>query len=159
MTTPEEKTPADRLGEIADMLPKLLTEVTELANESGVQFVSLAQRARTNKRMIFWLAVSVTFDIALSILLAFGFTALNDSQAQVNTLTQRLNLAQTVQRQQVLCPLYTLFLANDTPKARAAAPDKAQFDHAYVVIRQGYTVLSCADFRGAAPGLGPTGKP
>jgi hypothetical protein len=158
VTTPE-KTPTDRLAEIAELLPKLLGEVTELADESGVQFVHLAQRARTNKRMIFWLTISVAFDIALSVLLGFGYGLLNDSNAQISTLTARLNTSQTVQRQRALCPLYTLFLSGDTPKARAAAPDKAKFDESYAVVGQGYAALDCDQFKGGAPTLGPTAKP
>lgn len=156
MTTPEK---ADRLTEIAALLPQLIDEVQTLGKDSGEQLVSLADRARSNRRLIVGLAVSVAFDILLSvILLGFGF-ALHNSNDAIDTLTDRLNTAQTTQRQKALCPLYTLFLAADTPAARAAAKDKAVFDHSFVVVRQGYDALECAQFNGGAPSLGPTGKP
>lgn len=137
----ETAEPDDRvmqlLAELVAVGPALLAELGKLRSDSGTQFVSLARRARSNRRMIWALVVSLTLDLVLTTLLSL-------TMVRQNALTHRLDVAQTTTRQKTLCPLYTLFLAGDTPAARAAAKDKSQFDHAYQVIQAGYDALDCS---------------
>lgn len=148
-----DDTPApapDRLAQLAELASGLMGEVEELTEASGNQFVSLAERSAVNlrltqrvRRFARWLAVSVAVDIALSGALAYSLAQVSDNTHKVNELTQRLNISQTVTRQDTLCPLYTLLLAGDTAANRAKTPDKAAFDHSYTVITAGYKALDC----------------
>ena len=137
----------DRLTRLAETAAQLAQEYADLAEANGDQFVTLARKARANRRLIWAVAMSVVLDIALSVILAY-------SLMQVGHLTDRLNVQQTTTRRNSLCPLYTLFKASDTAAARAAAPDKVAYDHAQKVIRDGYDALSCADFVTTPPTTG-----
>jgi hypothetical protein len=134
----------------------VLAEIGSLAEDSGNQFVSLAKRARTNRRMIFWVAVSVAVDIVLSAIIGVGWLQIHANDVRVTQLTDRLNTSQTTTRRDTLCPLYSLLLAGDTAAARAAATDKAAFDRSVVVIKNGYDALDCQQFAGSPP---PTPSP
>lgn len=130
----------DRLGQLIATAEQLLHDVGELSADSGKQFVTLAVKARRNRQLIWVVGASLLLDIVLSVVVAWAVV-------QVQHVTHRLDVAQTTTRQKTLCPLYTLLLASDTPAARTASPDKAQFDHTVQVIRDGYAALDCAQFQ------------
>jgi hypothetical protein len=134
----------DRLTRLSELAAEIIDELDHLANDSGEQFVSLARRARTNRRLITAIIVSVALDVILSVFLALV-------TAQVVNLTDRLDTAQTIQRQKALCPLYQLFLDSQSAKGRAAAPDPVKYDHSFVVIKDGYNALGCSDFIAKSP--------
>lgn len=157
MTTPEP----DRLTRLAESAAELASDYADLAGASGEQFVFLARRARSNRRMIRALVVSVVLDVVLSAILGWVVVQVRHNedsnaanQAATSALAHRLDVAQTTTRQKTFCPLYTLLLAGDTPAARAAAKDKAAFDHTVMVIQQGYDALGCAAFATDAPKAG-----
>jgi hypothetical protein len=127
----------------------VIEEIGALAEDSGNQFVSLAKRARTNRRMIQVVAVSVALDILLSVVIGLGWNTLHD-------LTHRLDVSQTTTRQRTLCPLYGLFLASENPRSRAVYPQgPAAYDAAFQVIRDGYAALDCGQFA-ARPAPSPS---
>lgn len=150
---PEEQTPGtmDRTDELIVLANALIAEVDELAGDSGKQFVSLAQRARTNRLLIMATAASVAIDLALTVILTLLGIGMQHNTDRIDSLAQRLDQAQTVQRQKALCPLYQIFLDSKSPQGRAAAPDPQKYDHAFVVIRQGYDALDCDQYITGAP--------
>ena len=147
--TPPDK--ADRKDELITLATTLIAEVDELAGDSGKQFVSLAKRARTNRILITVTIFSVLIDLALTVVLAIIGTSMQHNTDRIDQLTQRLDNSQTVQRQKALCPLYQIFLDSKSAAGRAAAPDPKKYDHAFVVIRQGYDALGCDEFISGSP--------
>jgi hypothetical protein len=165
MTTGPESERLAQAGAWAERAAALAQEYSELAEASGEQFVSLTQRAETNRRLIGKvrrgyriLAASIAADIVLTVVLGLGWNTLHTNEQRISLLTQRLDTAQTSTRRDTLCPLYGLFLASENPKSRAVYPQgPAAYDAAFAVIRQGWTALGCAAFAaGPAPSAAPT---
>jgi hypothetical protein len=129
----------------------LAIEVEELSEDSGQQLVSLTHRAKTNRRLAFISIAGGLLDVVLTVVIAFALAGMNSNTHRIDALTQRLDTAQTVQRQKALCPLYQVFLDSKSDKARAAAPDPAKYDHAFVVIKAGYKALECDAFITGSP--------
>lgn len=148
-----EKIPGkeERTAELIALATQLISEVDELSKDSGTQFVSLARRARTNRILIVITIGSVMIDLALTVVLAIIGTGMQHNTDRIDALTQRLDNAQTVQRQKALCPLYQIFLDSKSAAGRKAAPDPKKYDHAFVVIRQGYDALECDQYITGTP--------
>lgn len=144
----------DRLTLLAQQASDLAHEYAGLAEASGEQFVSLARRAQVNRRMIWIVTVSLAVDLALSVILSVALVGVVSNERKINALAARLDTSQTTTRKNSLCPLYTLLLAGQTPAARAAAPDKAAYDHAAMVVRDGYDALGCSEFVTVPPTAG-----
>jgi len=149
----EENPPqnSDRLATLISVAERLIAEVDELAQDSGAQFVSLAKRAQTNRRLITLVIVGSVLDIVLTVVMIFAMVGMQNNTDRINALTQRLDTAQTVQRQKALCQLYQIFLDSKSPQGRKAAPDPKKYDHAFVVIKQGYEALNCDQFITSTP--------
>lgn len=129
----------EKLDRLIQMAQGLGSEVAQLAEESGHQFVSLADTARRNRLMIWGVIIGGVLDVTLTVVMAlFG--------VQLTKLTDRLDTTQTTQRQRALCPLYGVFLDSRSEAGRKAAADPKQYDHAFEVISDGYRVLGCAEF-------------
>ena len=131
-----ERTEVEALVEAAT---GLMDRVQILARDEGVQFTALARKAHENRVLSVIAITGLVLDVILSVALAFG-------GYQLMHLTHRLDVSQTTTRQSALCPLYQLFIDSDTPEARKAAPDVKNYDHAFEVIRAGYSALKCAEF-------------
>lgn len=140
-----------RLAELVEMARLLVNDFDEFAAESGKQFTSLAKRARTNRRLIFVVLVGCVLDILLTIIIVVTGAGVIANTRRIDALTNRIDLAQTVQRQKALCPLYQVFLDSKSPQARAQAPDPKKYDHAFVVIKQGYDALECNKYITGTP--------
>jgi hypothetical protein len=137
--TQEPEPTGDRLAQLTEVARQLLSEINGLTEKSGEQFVSLARRARDNRRMI-WAAIVLTVATGL------GLFQVTINAAHIDDLTQRLDVAQTTQRQKALCPLYQVLLDLKSPQGRERAPDPVKYDHAFAVMEDGYQVLNCAEF-------------
>lgn len=138
---PQDPTPDERLAQVATLAKALANELETLGVDTGGQIVALSRTARTNRRLIWMTVGGFALDIALTVAVAVG-------AIQVGSLTHRLDVAQTTQRQKALCPLYQVFLDSESPAGRKAAPDPVQYDHAFKVIRDGYEVLECKTYIG-----------
>jgi hypothetical protein len=147
-TIPEK---GDRIPVLITLAERLIAEVDELAQDSGNQFVSLAKRARTNRMLIVATIASVAIDLALTAVLALVGVGWQQNTDRIDALTKRLDVAQTVQRQKALCPLYQIFLSSKSEAGRKAAPDPEKYDHAFEVIQDGYDVLECDQFISDTP--------
>jgi hypothetical protein len=147
--TPEKA--ADRQAQMISLAQQLINEIDNLGEKAGYQFVSLAKRARTNRLLIIATAVSVAIDLIITVVLALVGVSMQHNTDRIDSLTQRLNEAQTVQRQKALCPLYQVFLDSESAAGRKAAPDPEKYDHAFVVIHKGYDALECDQYITGTP--------
>lgn len=139
-TPPESEGRLDRLIGLAT---ELNTEIEDLTRDSGKQFVSLAKTARTNRTLIVVTIFSLLIDLAITGVLAVIGTGMQHNTDRIDALTQRLDEAQTVQRQKALCPLYGVMMDSKSAQGRAVAPDPKKYDNAFKVIHDGYVVLEC----------------
>ncbi len=141
MTTQQGDNNAADIKALADSAAALVERIDGLTNGTGDQLVVLAQTAKRNRRMIIALSVSILLDIALTVLMAFGMSYMND-------LTKRIDETQRVTTVEVLCPLYQQFVNADTPAQRELAKKNGQDmkarDEASRVIHHSYDVLGCA---------------
>lgn len=144
----------DELARLIAMADELAQETRQLGGSTADTVERLGKRARTNRVLIYGLIGSFALDIMLTIVLAFGFVGLQQQSDRLDTITQRLNVAQTVQRQKALCPLYQVFLDSKSPEARARSVDPKKYDEAFKTIEDGYNALKCSEFKGGAPGFG-----
>lgn len=142
-TSPESEGRLDRLIGLAT---ELNAEVDVLARDSGVQFVSLAKTARRSRTLILVTLSSLLIDLAITVVLAVIGTGMQHNTDRIDALTQRLDEAQTIQRQKALCPLYSVMMDSKSAQGRAAADDPKKYDHAFQVIHDGYMVLECDKF-------------
>lgn len=136
----------DKLSRLAELAISIVAELEELMEDSGNQFVNLAKRAQKNRQLIVVTIASLVLDVMLSVFLALAVIQIGDNTRNISTLTNGLSTSQTVQRQKALCPLYQLFLDSESDAGRKAASDPLKYDHAFVVIREGYDVLECDSF-------------
>ena len=146
----------DHLVALAEQAQEVAQAYAKLAKDNGRELVSLRKRDRWNRRVIWSLAGSLGLDLILSAVLVVLSLHSASNTHRLNALTTRLDISQTTTRRNSLCPLYTLLKSAETPGARAAAPDKAAYDHAVMVIRDGYQALGCAAFVTTPPTPGPT---
>lgn len=146
MTQEQPESTSDRLVRLTDLATELLREAQELANGSGEQLATLTRRSRTNRRLILAVIAGFTLDVVLTVAMAFGLLTVMNNAENIDSLTRRLDVAQTETRQRALCPLYQVFLDSKSPQGRARAEDPEKYDHAFEVIEDGYKALDCADF-------------
>jgi hypothetical protein len=149
MTSPEND---QKLEDLIDVGTRLLGQIEAFTNEGGRQFVSLAQRASSNRRAIWLLATSFFLDLVLTVIMGFGWIQVSSNEHDISALTSRLNYSQTVQRQKAFCPLYQLLLDSKSAAARKAAPDPKVYDHTFAVIQSGYDALDCTQFINSSTG-------
>jgi len=149
-------TDTDLVRELIAQADALNRRIGALTEGASTQFVTLAQRATTNRRMIVALAVSVAMDILLSVVLIVTLAGVRSNDSRISALTTRIDVSQTVTRQNAFCPLYTLLLGTKSAAGRAASKDKAAYDHSYAVVQQGYDALGCASLTTAPVTLAPT---
>lgn len=135
----------------ADKVRELVDAVSKLPPEMFANIAHLQDDNRTNRKLIKWVTTGVCLVSVLLIIVSVAFIGQVHNTQKIDHLTQRLNAAQTTQRAKVLCPLYGVLLASNTPAARDNAPDKEAYDHAFVVIQQGYDTLDCANVVGGPP--------
>jgi hypothetical protein len=142
-TTPENEA---RLGELIDLGNRLVAEIESFTKEGGQQFVTLAHRARSNRRMIVVIGVSLLLDVMITIATVFGWVQVSRNEQNITALTNRLDTAQTTLRRNAFCPLYQVFLDQKSAAGRAAAPDPKKYDQQFAVIQNGYDTLGCSQF-------------
>jgi hypothetical protein len=127
----------DKIAALTEAAEELVLNINALNRETGGTLVSLSLRAKRNRRIIWALAVSLFLDVTLTIFMV--------------NLAYKVDEAQQLTRNQVLCPLYQQFVNSDTPaareRARVARQNLEARDEAFRVIRKSYDALECADKR------------
>ncbi len=104
----------------------------------------LNDRADRTDRDKKWLIVGLLLVVGLVALVAF--VAVRAQQA--SDVAQRSSDEQSHLRNDVLCPLYSMFLGSYDPKTRDKNPDPAarqKYEDAFVKIREGWNVMQCTD--------------
>ena len=142
------------IAALAESAQELAERVTALNGDTGETLLGIARYTRTSRRMIIAVIMSVVLDVALTVLLAFGFNTLDNANTQIQQITARLDQSQTVVRQKAFCPLYSIFLASESAAGRVKSGNPAAYDRDFAIIRQGYDALKCADFKGGSITLG-----
>jgi len=110
----------EEIGSLADAVGKLASRqtVAELAQHSATR----------TRRLVAGLAVSLALEMLLTGYLVW-------TNARVNAVQQRTS-------NEVLCPLYELFLRSYHPEVQPAEK-LAEYEDSFVVIRRSYAVLDC----------------
>ena len=129
----------------------LMDRVHALARDEGIQFDTLARKSHQNRILATVAIVGLVLDVLITVVLTFIGLGMQSNTDRIDGLTHRLDIAQTTTRQKALCPLYQVFLDSKSAAGRAAAPDPEKYDHAFVVIKQGYDVLDCSAYISKAP--------
>jgi len=152
-TDPDEE--QDKIASLTQAARALAREISEIDTNAGAQLVRLTRRVRINWLFTLIMAASVVLDLALTVMMGFGFVSLNNNGDRITKITERLDVAQTVQRQSALCPLYQLFLDSRSDRARDAYPKgPEEYDRNFAVIRDGYVALGCSEFSENPPASG-----
>jgi hypothetical protein len=138
---------SEKLDLLISQAGTLMAEVGEIASSSGKQFVSLADTARRNRRMIWFMAAGGALLTLVVVGLILSLLAVRSNTDRIDGITKQINATNTVQRQRALCPLYQILKDSESPEGRAAAPDPKKYDHAFDVIQKGYDVLECSSFK------------
>lgn len=124
-----------RIAELTEAAEEVVAAVNALNRETGGQLTTLAVRAKRNRMMIWGLALSLFLDFILTLFMI--------------VVTQKVDEAQQLTKNQVLCPLYQQFVNADTPEARERAKTAGQNlkerDEAFRVIHKSYDALRCAN--------------
>lgn len=121
------------------------TELATVASRTDY-LIARARRVRLGMHILYGLAALVA-----AAAIALTVVAVNMAGTQ-----KRLENSDETQNEKVLCPLYTVFINNDTPQAREMAArngaDLKLRAQAFDTIRESYMVLGCE------PVLTPEGK-
>lgn len=118
---------AEQAGSLRADVRQLAEVVTSLASRSTV--AELAQKTATRTRR---------FVVALTVLSALG-VVLTGYLVWTNN---RISAVQERTSNEVLCPLYEVFLRSYHPEAQP--PERlADYEASFVVIRRSYQVLDC----------------
>lgn len=128
-----------RLTALTAVAADLKTEIAKLNTENVDNVIKLSDYTKRTRRMAWGLVISMALDLVLTLIIT-------NNAIRLDHLTERLNIAQTVNRQKALCPLYQLFLDSKSDVGRQRAPDPVKYDQAFVVILDGYSALHCTEF-------------
>jgi hypothetical protein len=124
-------------------LKKAVDDATAVRDE----LVSLRRVGHLNRVLIVSVFVGLALDVTLTVVLSFVLSGQINNTNRIDSITSRLEQAQTVQKSAALCPLYQLFLGLRTPAGRAAAIARGTpaevWDKEFEVIQQGYDALNC----------------
>ena len=113
---------------------RLLDDDVKRLTEEVQRLNGRADRADRDKR---WLVVGLLLVVGLVALLAY-----------VAVGAQRNATDQAQLRNDVLCPLYGIFLGSYDPKTRDKNPDpqaREKYEDAFAKIRHGWEVMGCTD--------------
>lgn len=143
----QEESNIERLTRIADDISSHLDRIDKLYKP---QIIDVARYGKNNRKLIWGLVLSLVFDMVLTFFLV-------NNAIKVDNVTKRLDVAQSVQRQGALCPLYQIFLDSKSSEARKRAVDPQKYDEAFEVIQDGYNKLKCNEVSNlTTPSLRPT---
>ena len=136
-----EATSSRLANAVLDMSKRLnTTERMQKELESQQQALAEQQQATHTQRGINWiLGISLALDIILSIAVGYGYVRSYSN-------AQHIAEIQTRTSDEVLCPLYEVFLqsVNHPAPSQINTPEKkARFEAAAKIVRDGYAALGC----------------
>ena len=123
----------ERLNTTERMQKQLTTQQNELRETQRSQ--------RTQRGINMALAISLIFDIILSVAVGFGYFRIDGNAQDISEIQDRTS-------RQVLCPLYQLLVDQSqavTPEEleELSEKEKEEFKETVRVITQGYQALDC----------------
>jgi hypothetical protein len=141
--------PRSEIEALTAAAQELIDRIGELDRESGTAIVDIAQRARSNRRLIWLVLAGLVLDALLTVAMAIGGVGIAHNNQRIDRVNARLNDAQTTQRAKALCPLYKLFIDSEkfTPPSQTPEQAAARVD-AFKIIHQGYDALDCKKVTG-----------
>src|SRR6266702_1764330 len=116
---------ASTAGELAQEVKTLTTEV-----------VALRKRSFSNRKLIRWTIVGLILDITLTLVVGVLFHLVQSNSNHIQDV-------QTKVGNQVLCPLYSIFLQSYNPNSAAAKANPQTYEAQFTVIRNSYKILDC----------------
>jgi len=137
-----EATSARLIAAVQDMSLRLNT-TEKVQKELDAQQRALKKQQEATRRQwgINWLlGLSILLDVALSVAVGFGYFRIHSNANEIADIQQ-------VTSNEVLCPLYVVFLASvnhPRPEQVDTPEEKAAFEAAAKIIRDGYATLGCA---------------
>lgn len=147
---------SDDLGDRADDYEQRLDD----AGGAHAMVESLSAGLRRQERISFWLGVSFIFDLFLTLALLGGYFQVQDNTNDLETNTHNIEALQDRTSDEVLCPLYSVFLKSidaNLPEAADADRDgnvteseRKDYEDAVDVIEAGYAKLECLPLREVA---------
>lgn len=142
MTQGDDSALAEETRELKDRVTQLAQGILELTNSGslGATVSQLATRAelaerrsKRNWQVLIGIVVMSLIGLATTVVLIINTNRINEVQARTSN--------------EVLCPLFALFVSGYDPKKRDALPTKEQrdqYENAYGVLRRGYASLGCS---------------
>lgn len=99
----------------------------------------MIEKQNRQGRIIKWLIGSLILDTCLTIAFGVGAVNINQNSHQIGDIQTRVS-------DEVLCPLYEIFLASiaEPPEKPRTPEEQKQFDAAVTTINNGYAALDCA---------------
>jgi hypothetical protein len=125
MTSPNEPNLTETAGELTSAVGTLTAEVQRLS-----------KRARRNVTLIRWTIAGLILDVTLTLIVGVLFNL-------VQTNSHHIREVQTKVGNQVLCPLYAIFLGAYDPKSPTAKANPQRYEAQFTVIRNSYKILEC----------------
>jgi len=136
-----EATSARLIAAVQDMSLRLnTTEKVQKDLDAQQRALKKQQEATRRQWGINWLlGLSILLDVALSVAVGLGYFRISHNANEIADIQQ-------VTSNEVLCPLYVVFLASvDHPRPEQVdtPEEKAAFEAAARIIRDGYAALGC----------------
>lgn len=138
----------DSLGALTAAAQELITKINDLNEDTGNAITNVTKQSNTTRKYVWWLAFSFALDLILTVAMLFVVNGQQTNADRIAVLTEHNSVTQTITRQQVLCPLYQLFL--DSRQYQPPPPDpeaRARQEAAYKTIQAGYDAIKCAEVK------------
>lgn len=137
-------TSQDKLHALTQTANDLVNEVNKLNEGTGKSVDSLTTRVRRNQHVQIIVLASFILDILLTVVLAINISHTQGNADRLNDITQRLDYNANVQRKQVLCPLYKVFVDSKSDAGRQAYPKGVkEYDRLFNILQGSYNALQC----------------
>ncbi len=135
---------SDKLDILTDTANDLVSEVNKLNEGTGKSVAGLSTRIRRNQRVQAVVIASFVLDLILTVVLALNVSHTQTNADQLHAITDRLDYNANVQRKQVLCPLYKLFVDSRSDAGRKAYPKgPKEYDRLFGILQGSYNALQC----------------
>jgi hypothetical protein len=125
MTNPNKPNLTETAGELTQAVGTLTAEVQRLS-----------KRAKRNVTLIRWTIAGLIMDVTLTLVVGVLFHLVQNNSHHIQNV-------QTKVGNQVLCPLYQIFLKSYDPNSTTAKLDPKKYEQQFQVIRNSYKILEC----------------
>lgn len=124
--------PERELAQSAAELTKSVKLLTDAVSK-------LMARTERSERAILLTIVTLVIDVVLTVVVGASIWG----QFATNTKVDAALRQQEITTNQVLCPLYAVFIGSYNPESRAPGTDRETYESNFQVIREGYEILRC----------------